>query len=77
MKLKQVDLVKNVCIKNDENTLIVTKMGYALKYNTNEIPVTGLKTSGVKAITLKNDNLVSGLLANDEETLAIITEKSN
>lgn len=76
MKLKQGDLVKNVCIKNDENTLIVTKMGYALKYNTNEIPVTGLKTSGVKAITLKNDNLVSGLLANDEETLAIITEKN-
>ena len=76
MKLKQGDLVMSVCINNEENALIITKMGYALKYNVSEIPVTGLKTSGVKAITLKGDNLVAGLLTNDEEVLAIITEKN-
>ena len=41
-----------------------------------EIPITGLKTSGVKAINLKNDEVVSAMLYNDNfEYLTVITEK--
>lgn len=76
MKLKDDDRVCSVSISDADNTLIITKMGYALKYDVNEIPVTGLKTSGVKAISLKNDEVISGMLVNDNENIALITEKS-
>ncbi len=56
------------------NTLIVTKNGYYLKYNTNEIPVLGVKASGVKSIKLDNDEVVSGIsYSDDEEYLNIFT----
>ena len=56
------------------NTLIVTKNGYYLKYNTNEIPVIGVKASGVKSIKLDNDEVVSGIsYSDDEEYLNIFT----
>ena len=55
---------------------VVMSLGYALTYKTEEIPVVGVKASGVKAITLKNDTVVSGILYNENaEYLTIITDK--
>ena len=59
MKLKDNDELVNVSY-TDKETLIVTKNGYYLRYNTNEIPVVGLKTSGVKGINLADDEVVYG-----------------
>ena len=76
MKLKGEDLVVNVTKDNGDKTFITTKNGYGLSFLTSEIPVTGLKTSGVKAITLKNDEVVSGTIYNDNlEYVTIITDK--
>ena len=44
--------------------LLATKKGYGLWYNVDEIPVTGIRASGVKSISLKDDEVVSGLLFN-------------
>ncbi len=76
MKLKDDDLVTNVEYKTLEDILIVTKMGYALKYNLEEVPVTGLKTSGVKSISLKNDIVVSGMIVSESDNIVIVTEKN-
>jgi topoisomerase-4 subunit A len=44
-------------------------------YGIDEVPVIGTKGSGVKAINLKDDYVISGLLFNEEEYAAIITDK--
>ena len=77
MKLKDGDRVVSVSYDTKPNILINTKNGFALKYNINEVAPIGLKTSGVKAISLKDDEVVSGNLASDEDTLLIITDKSS
>lgn len=75
MKLKDDDRVINVEINNGENIFITTHHGYGLKYKTEEIPITGLRSSGVKSISLKNDYVVSAHVYNNEEMLVIITSK--
>lgn len=76
MKLKDDDLVVDVSYDNKINVFIATKNGYGLWYNTNEISVIGLKAAGVKSINLKNDEVVSGILFDDnEEYISIVTDK--
>ena len=76
MKCKDDDEVISVNSVSDEFVIIVTKMGYALKYKAEEIPTLGLKASGVKAISLKNDNVVGSFITNDQNSLLIVTEKN-
>lgn len=76
MKLKDGDIVTNVSSDDSQNILVVTKMGYALKYDISEVPITGVKTSGVKAINLKNDEVRAGLIVNDNDNIVIVTEKN-
>ena len=76
MKLKSEDMVCSVSCDTEDKVLIVTKLGYALKYSINEIPLTGLKTSGVKAINLKNDSVVTGIILNDTDNIVLVTEKN-
>lgn len=75
IKLKENDLVVSVTNKYEPNVLIVTKRGMALKYKVEEIPVTGIRTSGVKAISLKDDLVVSGIIYNNDDYLLVITNK--
>ena len=77
MKLKENDQVVSVCICDFDKVFIATKHGYGLTYKKEEIPVTGIKASGVKAITLKEDEVVSGILYSDAfEYVTIFTDKS-
>lgn len=79
IKLKATDdEVVNVCCNNGEDVFIATYNGYGLRYKNDEIPVTGVKSSGVKAITLKNDHVVSGTIfnANQVEYLTLFTTKN-
>ena len=76
IKLKDNDKVVAVYIGNEENVLITTNNGYALRYESSEIPNTGLKSSGVKAITLKNDFVIKGHIFNNNEYLTVITNKN-
>ncbi len=66
IKLKGNDEVVNVTITKP-NVLIITKTGYYLNYKSSEIPVSGPKTSGVKGINLKDDEVISGVTYYDED----------
>ena len=57
-KLKDGDELISVA-KNDEEVLLVSKNGYYLRFNSEEIPTVGPKASGVKGMNLKDDELVS------------------
>ena len=74
MKLKENDKVVSTCISQKE-IFVTTKLGLGLRYLTSEVPVTGLRGSGVKAINLKNDEVISGNSFENEEYLLITTDK--
>ena len=76
MNLKNNDKVIDVSYSIDTNVLIVTKKGYGLWYNINEVNPVGLKAAGVKAINLRDDEVVSGILF-DKETSEFITLLTN
>ena len=74
MKLKGDDrAVSNVISKNE--VFVTTSRGYGLRYLSKEIPVTGLRGSGVKAINLKDDAVVSGLSFDSGDFITIVTDK--
>ena len=76
MKLKENDRVVSVCITEYDTVWIATKRGYGLTYQKEEIPVIGIRASGVKAIALKEDEVVSASLYNEAyEYVTIFTEK--
>ncbi len=74
IKLKDDDELVNVSVKDGEEYVIVTKNGMCLKFDSSEIPVTGLKASGVKGIKLNDeDAVVNGQNVYDDEHLTIFT----
>ncbi len=75
MKLKPKDKVVSV-VKEKEEVLVTTHNGLALRYKTDEIPLTGLRGSGVKAINLKDDYVISGNSFNaTAEYVLFVTDK--
>ena len=60
MKLKDKDEVVNAFLTDYQDVFISTYNGYSLWFDIDEVPVSGIKSSGVKAINLKEDYVVSG-----------------
>ncbi len=77
IKLKDSDEVVNISSDNYNEIFITTSNGYGLWYDISEVPIIGLKTSGVKAINLKNDFVISGNIFNvdDNNYITIVTNK--
>ncbi len=76
IKLKNNDLVANISKCSGSDIFITTHNGFGLRYDINEVPVLGSRASGVKAISLKNDEVVNGQVFNEEEYLTLITTKN-
>ena len=74
MKLKEGDRVINIT-KAEEEIFITTHSGLGLRYKTEEVPVTSLRGSGVKAINLKDDTVASGQSFTNGDFLIVITDK--
>ena len=77
-KLKDNDELISINKNDGEETLVITKEGNALKYNTSEIPVVGLRTSGVKSINLNdNDEVISAfVVSNSKEYVTLFTDRN-
>ena len=77
IKLKDDDEVVSISNSLDKEILVTTYNGYVLWYSSNEVPVTGIKASGVKSINLKDDYVVSGTLFNqNSEYVTVFTNKN-
>ena len=73
IKLKENDELINVTTSK-ETTLFVTNNGYYLRFKTSEIPLVGVKASGVKGINLKDDYVIYGAsIKEEDEYLNIFT----
>lgn len=76
IKLKDKDEVVDVTMDAYNEVFISTKKGYGLWYDRSEIPTIGLRTAGVKAINLKDDEVVSGCVFDGKaEYVTVITHK--
>lgn len=77
MKLKDGDKMIGVTANDGKYTFVTTYNGYGLCYKTDEISITGIRSSGVKSIALKNDYVVGTFLFNDDNGyLGLITDKN-
>ncbi len=73
IKLKENDELINVTIAK-EDVLLITNNGFYLKFKTAEIPIVGVKASGVKGINLKDDYVINaGSIMEEHEYLNVFT----
>lgn len=77
MKLKDDDKVIDAYINYHNDIFVATSGNYGLWFDKSEIPVVGIKASGVKAIKLKDDVVVSSFNFNpdNQELFLLVTDK--
>lgn len=77
MKLKDDDKVIDAFLEKENTVFLTTNSGYGLSFKTSDIPVVGVKASGVKSMKLKDDKIVSinNFDYNKSEFISIITDK--
>ena len=76
LNLKGDDNLVSAFISQCNNLFVSTNDGFGLWFDINDVPIVGLKTSGVKSINLKDDYVVSiNNFGNEQEYITIITEK--
>ena len=77
-KLKNEDdqVIALAPIKLDD-VMLVTKNGYALRFNIEEVPVVGAKAAGVKAINLKKDDVLTAAFIANTDSLYILTQRGS
>ena len=60
----------------NRSLLTISRQGYAVRYDVADIPVTGIRTAGVRAINLKDDDQVADqILVKDGQDIAVITQR--
>lgn len=81
--------IKYAKLKNDEDrvvtvspiimqdVMIITKNGYALRFNIDEVPVVGAKAAGVKAINLKADDVVRVAFIASTDSFYLLTQRGS
>lgn len=60
-----------------EDLLLVTKNGYALRFSSQEVPIQGLKSAGVKGINLKNDGSLASAFAVTSNSFFVLTQRGS
>ncbi len=77
MKLKGEDTLLDAFFTDTSDIFLGTNHGYGLWFDIDDVPLVGLKTSGVKAINLKDDFVVGASLFDPtkDEYVAVVTDK--
>ena len=77
-KLKNEDdqVIALAPIKLDD-VMLVTRNGYALRFNIEEVPVIGAKAAGVKAINLKKDDVLAAAFIANTDSLYLLTQRGS
>jgi len=74
MKLKDADEVIDVFLESME-IVLVSKTGYYVKFASSDVPIVGVRGSGVKAMNLKDDVIVSAFALQNEDYLDVVTNQ--
>lgn len=60
-----------------EDLLLVTYHGYALRFSSQDVPIQGLKSSGVKGINLKNEDKLVSAFSGTSNSFFVLTQKGS
>ncbi len=75
LKLNAGDSLVNVLLTHgDDQLLIASAKGQAVKFNEQDVRPTGRVSAGVRGIRLRDDHVVSAIRAPDEKSVLTITE---
>ena len=77
LNLKEEDELINVFLTNGQADIIIgTKMGYAVRFNENQVRNMGRSATGVRGVNLRTDDHVVGAsVISDNQEVLVITEK--
>ena len=76
LKNEEDQVIALAPIKLDDVMLVTTK-GYALRFNIEEVPVVGTKAAGVKAINLKQDDVLAAAFIANTDSLYLLTQRGS
>ncbi|MFS9171505.1 DNA topoisomerase IV subunit A [Streptococcus infantis] len=60
-----------------DNVLLISKNGYALRFNIEEVPVVGAKAAGVKAMNLKADDELQAAFICNTSSFYLLTQRGS
>lgn len=77
-KLKDADdVVKTVSPVVLDDIMLITEKGYALRFNIEEVPIIGAKAAGVKAVNLKDDDVVAAAFISNTSSVYLLTQRGS
>ncbi len=68
------ELIGVMLTDGNQQIILATKNGAALRFEENKVRPTGRSAMGVKGITLRDDEVIGVVVASDEKTLLTLTE---
>lgn len=60
-----------------DDIMLITEKGYALRFNIEEVPVIGAKAAGVKAVNLKDGDVVAAAFISNTSSVYLLTQRGS
>ncbi|MDE1691153.1 DNA topoisomerase IV subunit A [Streptococcus suis] len=77
-KLKDADdVVVTVSPVVLDDIMLMTEKGYALQFNIEEVPIIGAKAAGVKAVNLKDGDVVAAAFISNTSSVYLLTQRGS
>ncbi|MGQ7550866.1 DNA topoisomerase IV subunit A [Streptococcus suis] len=77
-KLKDAeDVVITVSPVVLDDIMLITEKGYALRFNIEEVPIIGAKAAGVKAVNLKDEDVVAAAFISNTSSVYLLTQRGS
>ncbi|HFR3797445.1 TPA: DNA topoisomerase IV subunit A [Streptococcus suis] len=77
-KLKDADdVVITVSPVVLDDIMLMTEKGYALRFNIEEVPIIGAKAAGVKAVNLKDEDVVTAAFISKTSSVYLLTQRGS
>lgn len=77
-KLKDTeDVVITVSPVVLDDIMLITEKGYALRFNIEEVPIIGAKAAGVKAVNLKDEDVVAAAFISNTSSVYLLTQRGS
>ncbi|MFM0773586.1 DNA topoisomerase IV subunit A [Streptococcus suis] len=77
-KLKDADdVVVTVSPVVLDDIMLITEKGYALRFNIEEVPIIGAKAAGVKAVNLKDEDVVVAAFISNTSSVYLLTQRGS